>query len=118
VWQADNAWPNSFRALRFYPAVEYIQLNRVRMMLIQQMDEAIAGVDAYITPPFWGSNLLITNLTGHPAVVFPIGFSEEGTPTTITLMGHLFDEKTILEAAHLLQEANGVHKVFPERFVP
>ncbi len=118
VWQADNAWPNSFRALRFYPAVEYIQLNRVRMMLIQQMDDAIADVDAYITPPFWGSNLLITNLTGHPAVVFPIGFSEEGTPTTITLMGHLFDEKTILEAAHLLQEANGMHKKHPERFMP
>lgn len=117
-WQEDQAWPNSFRSVRFYPAVEWIQLNRIRMMLIQQMDEAISDVDLYVTPPFWGQNLLITNLTGHPAVVLPIGFSEQGRPAGITFIGHLYDEKTILEVGHVFQEAGGVHRIHPPRFLP
>jgi len=117
VWQADNAWPNSFRAVRFVPAVEWIQMNRVRGELIIQMDKALKDVDMYISPSFIGGNLLITNLTGHPSVVLPNGFTESGQPVSITFMGHLYDEATVLAVAKKYQEATGFHKKHPPLFM-
>lgn len=117
VWQANNAWPNSFRAVRFVPAVEWIQMNRVRGELIIQMDKALKEVDMYISPAFAGGNLLITNLTGHPAVVLPNGFTDSGQPVSITFMGHLYDEATVLAVAKKYQEATGFHKKHPPLFV-
>jgi Asp-tRNA(Asn)/Glu-tRNA(Gln) amidotransferase A subunit family amidase len=90
VRQIKNAWPNSLRAARFIPAVEYIQANRARTLLIDEM--AKLPVDVYVTPTFGGDNLLLTNLTGHPSVVLPNGFSEKGTPTSITFTGRPFGE--------------------------
>ncbi|MEX2455955.1 MAG: amidase, partial [Balneolaceae bacterium] len=116
VWQEDNAWPNSFRSVRFLPAVEYIQLNRIRSLLIQQMDEAIADVDVYVSPSFRGGNLLITNLTGHPSVVLKHGFSEENQPSSITFMGHLFDEATLIAVAEAYQKATDFHNMHPPLF--
>lgn len=116
VWQEDNSWPNSFRSVRFFPAVEYIQLNRVRSMLIEQMDEAIADVDVYVSPSFRGGNLLITNLTGHPSVVLKHGFSEENQPASITFLGHLFDEATLLAVAEAYQKATDFHTMHPPLF--
>jgi Asp-tRNA(Asn)/Glu-tRNA(Gln) amidotransferase A subunit family amidase len=117
VWQANNAWPNSFRAVRFVPAVEWIQMNRVRGELIIQMDKALKDVDMYISPSFVGGNLLITNLTGHPSVVLPNGFTESGQPVSITFMGHLYDEATVLAVAKKYQEATGFHKKHPPLFM-
>ncbi|MEX0660255.1 MAG: amidase [Balneolaceae bacterium] len=116
VWQEDNAWPNSFRSVRFLPAVEYIQLNRIRSLLIQQMDEAIADVDVYVSPSFRGGNLLITNLTGHPSVVLKHGFSEENQPSSITFIGHLFDEATLIAVAEAYQKATDFHNMHPPLF--
>lgn len=116
VWQEDNAWPNSFRSVRFFPAVEWIQLNRVRSLLIEQMDEAIADVDVYVSPSFRGGNLLITNLTGHPSVVLKHGFSEENQPASITFMGHLFDEATLIAVAEAYQKATDFHNMHPPLF--
>ena len=79
VRQIKNAWPNVFRAARFIPAVEYINANRIRYSLIQEMAKVMEKVDLYIAPSWDGDNLLLTNLTGHPCVVVPNGFSEEGT---------------------------------------
>jgi len=66
VRQIKNAWPNAFRTARFIPAVEYIQANRVRYMVIQDMQKLMEGIDLYVAPSFGGDNLLLTNLTGHP----------------------------------------------------
>jgi Asp-tRNA(Asn)/Glu-tRNA(Gln) amidotransferase A subunit family amidase len=95
VRQIRNAWPNSFRSSRFIPAVEYIQANRIRQLVIQDMERLMTDVDLYVAPAFVGDNLLLTNLTGHPCVVLPDGFNEKGSPTSITFMGHLYDEATI-----------------------
>lgn len=116
VRQIKNAWPNVLRTARFVPAVEYIQANRVRHLLMQQMAEAIADVDVYITPSFIGGNLLITNLTGHPTVVIPNGFTEEGMPVSITINGHLFDEGTPLSLARAYQNATNFHNRRPPGF--
>ena len=63
-----------------------------------------------------GDNLLLTNLTGHPCVVIPNGFSEKGTPTSITIIGKLFDEGTIITFAKAFQDATEFHKKHPAGF--
>ncbi|TXK46440.1 amidase [Pontibacter qinzhouensis] len=103
VQQHKNAWPNTFRAARFIPAVEYLQAQRVRTLLIQQMHERLKGIDVYISPSF-SSNLTITNLTGHPCVVVPTGLQQNGMPTTITFMGQLFGEAQVLAFAKFFQD--------------
>src|SRR5699024_9624294 len=80
VLQGKGTWPNSFRTSRFIPAVEYILANRIRYKLIQKMYELMQQIDIYIAPSF-SKNLLLTNLTGHPAVVVPNGFDKNGGPT-------------------------------------
>jgi Asp-tRNA(Asn)/Glu-tRNA(Gln) amidotransferase A subunit family amidase len=116
VRQIRNAWPNVFRAARFIPAVEYIQANRIRTMVIEEMDRRIRDVDVYVSPSFAGGNLALTNLTGHPCVVVPNGFTESGSPVSITFMGHLFDEGTVLSLARAYQEATDFHLKRPPLF--
>lgn len=114
VRQIRNAWPNAFRSARFIPAVEYIQANRVRYMIIQDMARLMEDVDLYVAPTFQGDNLLMTNLTGHPCVVLPNGFTDKGTPTSITFIGRLFDEATLLAFARKYQNVTEFHLRRPE----
>ncbi len=114
--QDKNFWPNGFRVSRLIPAVEYINANRHRSSLIEKMNVFIKNYDVLIVPSFAGSQLSITNLTGHPVVVFPIGFSERGLPNSITLVGNLYDEATILAAAKAYQDATDFNKQHPEKF--
>ena len=114
VRQIKNAWPNVFRTSRFIPAVEYINANRIRTILINKMQKLFDEVDLYIAPSWEGDNLLLTNLTGHPCVVLPNGFSEEKTPTSITFIGHLFDEGTIIAVAKMYQDATDFHLKHPD----
>lgn len=117
VRQEKNAWPNIFRAARFIPAVEYIQANRARQLLIQEMDTLMQEIDLYISPTYGGDNLLRTNLTGHPSVVLPNGFTENDHPTSITFIGRLFDEETLLGVAQQYQQATDFHLRHPELFM-
>lgn len=116
VRQGKSAWPNLFRSARFIPAVEYIQANRARQELIRKMDSLMHKVDLYISPTYGGNNLLSTNLTGHPSVVLPNGFTDEGQPTSITFIGDLFDEETLLEVANKYQQATDFHRNHPTLF--
>jgi Asp-tRNA(Asn)/Glu-tRNA(Gln) amidotransferase A subunit family amidase len=113
VRQIKNAWPNVFRTARFIPAVEYIQANRVRTLAIQDMAEIMKSIDVYVAPSF-GDNLLLTNLTGHPCVVLPNGFTKEGTPTSISFIGRLFDEGKLLAVAKKYQDATDFHLKHPK----
>lgn len=113
VRQIKNAWPNVLRAARFLPAVEYINANRLRQLLINQMQQRLKDVDIYLAPSWQGDNLLLTNLTGHPCVVVPNGFSEKGTPTSITFIGRLFEEGKLLAAAKKYQDATEFHLKHP-----
>ena len=110
VRQEANAWPNVLRQGQLIPAVEYIRANRIRTLLLQDMERLMAGVDVYVAPSFGGDNLLLTNLTGHPAVVLPNGFrADGGTPTSITFTGKLDGESQLLAVAHAYQQASGHH---------
>jgi Asp-tRNA(Asn)/Glu-tRNA(Gln) amidotransferase A subunit family amidase len=95
VWQEPQAWPNLFRQTRFTPAIEYVQAERFRRMVMEMMAEQFECVDAMISPSFAGSLLLITNNTGHPSLTIRCGFNGDGTPQGITLWGRLFDEGTL-----------------------
>ena len=104
VAQHRNAWPNLFRAARFIPATDYVNLSRQRTLLIQEMHELMKGYDVIVTPSFAGSQLQITNLTGHPALCMPNGFNESGSPTSITLLANLFEEEKLVMLGNLIQK--------------
>jgi Asp-tRNA(Asn)/Glu-tRNA(Gln) amidotransferase A subunit family amidase len=117
VRQVKWAWPNSFRQARHVPAVEYIQANRARVVLNQEMAELYKDIDIYVAPSFWGDNLLRTNLTGHPCVVLPNGFNKKGSPTSISFMGDLYRDGEVVAVAHAFQRATDWHKKYPGKFV-
>ncbi|MCM2271578.1 MAG: amidase [candidate division Zixibacteria bacterium] len=118
IRQIKNAWPNVFRASRFIPAVEYIQANRLRYKVIQEMAAVMEGIDVYVSPSFGGNNLLLTNLTSHPCVVLPNGFDSTGHPTSITFMSNLYDEATLLAVAKAYQDATDFHRQHPKNVLP
>jgi Asp-tRNA(Asn)/Glu-tRNA(Gln) amidotransferase A subunit family amidase len=115
VRQIRNAWPNVLRSARFVPAVEYVQANRLRTLLIQQMDSLFQEVDMFVHPSWASPTLYIANMTGHPTVVMPNGFID-GTPTSISITGRLCREGEILELAQQFQEATQWDDKHPEGF--
>jgi Asp-tRNA(Asn)/Glu-tRNA(Gln) amidotransferase A subunit family amidase len=106
--QGAGAWPNTFRTARFIPAVDYINANRVRTLAIQQWDALMQRVDVIVAPTNSGQ-LLATNLTGHPALIAPSGFREDGTPVSLTFVGRLFGEEALLKVANAWQKATDHH---------
>jgi Asp-tRNA(Asn)/Glu-tRNA(Gln) amidotransferase A subunit family amidase len=114
VRQGQGAWPNTFRQARLIPAVEYIQANRLRTLLMQKMAEQMKDIDVFVTPSDGGNSLLITNLTGHPTVVVPNGFDDKGNPTSISFIGNLFEEAKALRMAKAYQDATDFHHQHPE----
>lgn len=111
--QIKNAWPNTFREARFIPAVEYLQANRLRTKLMQDMQKVFEQVDVYVHPSWGSRSLNITNHTGHPCVVVPNGL-RNGRPTSISFTGRLFEEGKILGLAKVYQEATTHHKQHPQ----
>ena len=87
--QGTGEWPNYFRASRFIPAVEYINANRHRYLLMQKVNEATDKYDVIICPTWVGNQAAITNLTGNPAISIPTGFDKNNSPTSITLVGKI-----------------------------
>ena len=114
VRQIKDAWPNVFRLSRFIPAVEYIQANRIRTLVIRDMARLMQQIDVFVAPSEEGDSSLLTNLTGHPCVVVPNGWTARKTPTSITFIGQLFDEGRLLAVAKKYQEATGFNLVHPE----
>ncbi len=116
VRQGRNAWPNNFRQARMIPAVEYLQANRIRSQLISKVNSLFRNYDVIIAPSFGGDQMLMANLTGHPCLVMPNGFNEKGSPTSICLLGNLFDEGTLIEVARHYQLATGFEDKHPPLF--
>jgi len=116
VSQVRYAWPNVFRSAQMIPATAYVQANRARSLLIEEMSRVFDEVDLYVVPSFGGQNLLINNLTGHPCVVAPNGFMGEGRPHSWTFVGKLFDEATICAVAQAWQDRTGWHGMHPPKY--
>ena len=107
VEQEVRNWPNEFRMARLIPAVEYIQANRARAMLISALQEAWSEVDVVVTPTLADGIVLATNLTGHPAVALPNGFGRDGTPSSISFVGALWKDAEALQVARAFEKASG-----------
>src|SRR5216684_5641762 len=119
--QTKDDWPNTFRAARFVPAVEYIQANRARTTAMELAAKVFEQVDVIVAPTF-STQLLITNLTGHPAIILPNGFRGDdapkahvrengevegggpGTPLSLTFLGQLYGEAKMLAVAKAYQD--------------
>ena len=112
--QERGSWPNTFRRRRFVPAVEYLQAQRIRYLLIQETARVFDKVDLFLAPSFGGKSLLLSNLTGHPCVVLPNGFTKAGAPTSICFIGKLFGEGELLAVAKTYQDATDFHRKHPK----
>jgi Asp-tRNA(Asn)/Glu-tRNA(Gln) amidotransferase A subunit family amidase len=115
--QAPGDWPNAFRTARFIPAVEYIRAQRARTLLMRQMDELMGKWDVFVSPT-GSASLTATNLTGHPAVVVPCGFTKSANgitlPQNIMFTGGLYDEASPLRLALAYQRATDWTNKHPE----
>ena len=118
------------------PAIDYLDAQRARRWILDGVAAALAGVDALIYPtqpivaPAIGSYTTapgesdvvldveightgLANLTGHPAVSLPAGFTAEGLPVGIQLIGRMFDEATILKLGHAYEAISGWERQHP-----
>lgn len=114
VRQVKNAWPNVLRAARFVPAVEYLQANRHRRLLMEEMATLFQDIDLYVHPSWASRSLVITNFTGHPCLVLPNGFQDNGRPTSISFTGDLFEEGELIEIGQAFQAATEWDDLHPE----
>ena len=108
ITEGLNDWPRTFRLGQFIPAVEYLRANRIRTLMMQEMEEVMSQVDLYVG----GNDLLLTNLTGHPTLVLPNGFQKRGDtemPASLTFTGRLYGEAELLAVGHAYQQATGFH---------
>ncbi|MEM6316033.1 MAG: amidase [Bacteroidota bacterium] len=115
VQQTYRSRANSLRQARFIPAVEYLQANRHRKVLIEEMATIFEQYDVILTPTF-GRQLLITNLTGHPALALPTGLDEKNHPTSLTLLGGLYEEGLLLRIGQQFQERTSFEDQHPPNF--
>jgi Asp-tRNA(Asn)/Glu-tRNA(Gln) amidotransferase A subunit family amidase len=126
--QGRGSDANLYRAGRFVPAVEYLQATRARMLLMEAMQQKMAGIDVYLFPISSGRarvpgarvpgsvlnlNTTLTNLTGHPGIVVRNGFNAEGRPTSMTMIGRIYGEAQMLSLAHAYQMATEWHLRHP-----
>jgi Asp-tRNA(Asn)/Glu-tRNA(Gln) amidotransferase A subunit family amidase len=110
--QTPTDWPNTFRSARLIPAVEYLRAQRARTLLMRQMDTLMSRWDVFVAPAPTSASLVVTNLTGHPAVVVPCGFVK-GLPQGLMFTGGLFDEGAPLRAALAFERATRWHTLRP-----
>jgi Asp-tRNA(Asn)/Glu-tRNA(Gln) amidotransferase A subunit family amidase len=136
--QVPDAWPNTFRQSRFLSAVDYVQADRLRRKVAQEMARILSTVDLLLVPSLRDEILTITNFTGHPSLTLPAGFVEidqarsdwapdparplpkfspkRRVPHGVTLIGRLFDEGMIGRAGIALEKAFGVRGERPKGF--
>jgi Asp-tRNA(Asn)/Glu-tRNA(Gln) amidotransferase A subunit family amidase len=136
--QVPDAWPNTFRQSRFLSAVDFVQADRLRRKVAQEMARLFEHVDLLLVPSLRDEMLTITNFTGHPSLTLRAGFvevekarsdwapdpahplptfsPERRVPHGITLIGRLFDEGTLGRAGIALERAFGVAAERPPGF--
>jgi Asp-tRNA(Asn)/Glu-tRNA(Gln) amidotransferase A subunit family amidase len=110
--QTPGDWPNTFRTSRFIPAVEYLRAQRARTLLIREMETLMSQWDVFVSPAPGSASLLVTNLTGNPAVVLPCGFVND-LPIAIMFTGGVYDEVSPLRVALAFERATKWHEMHP-----
>jgi len=120
AWQANEAWPNSFRKARFLSAVDHVQLDRLRYLVMKAMDDLFKDIDVLIGPFDVGPMLVASNFSGHPCLHLRVGFESLRTRTRIksekidtkkkfkvprglSIWGPLFEEEKMLNFGMALE---------------
>jgi Asp-tRNA(Asn)/Glu-tRNA(Gln) amidotransferase A subunit family amidase len=98
------------------PAVEYVQANRARTLLMRQVARLLEDIDVFVAPSLHDMVLMLTNLTGHPSAVVPNGFVDEGSPASISFVGNLYKDAETLAVANAYQRMTKFHLRHPPRF--
>jgi Asp-tRNA(Asn)/Glu-tRNA(Gln) amidotransferase A subunit family amidase len=136
--QVPDAWPNLFRQARFLSAVDFVQADRLRRKVAQEMARIFSEVDLLLVPSLRDEMLTIGNFTGHPSLTFRAGFVEVSearsdwapdpanplpkfspprrVPHGVTLIGRLFDEGTVGSAGLAFERALNVVGEHPPGF--
>jgi len=114
VLQNAGAWPTTFRAAHLVSAVDYVQANRARSLLIEALDRFYKDFDVIIAGG-GGPVLTATNLSGHPTVVVPTEVSETAN-RSVQFVAALYREDLALRVAYAWQQASDVHRQRPPRF--
>jgi Asp-tRNA(Asn)/Glu-tRNA(Gln) amidotransferase A subunit family amidase len=136
--QVPDAWPNSFRQARFLSAVDFVQADRFRRKIAQEMARVFSQVDLLLAPSLRDEILVITNSTGHPSLTLRAGFVEVSearsdwapdpknplprfspprrVPHGVTLIGKLFEEGVLGSAGLALERSFGVVDKRPAGF--
>jgi Asp-tRNA(Asn)/Glu-tRNA(Gln) amidotransferase A subunit family amidase len=136
--QVPDAWPNVFRQARFLSAVDFVQADRLRRAVAQEMARIFSQVDMLLVPSLRDEMLTIGNFTGHPSLTFRAGFVEVGearsdwapdpakplpkfspprrVPHGVTLIGRLFDEGTLGRAGMAFERSLNVAGERPAGF--
>jgi len=113
---SDEKWDpkTALRVSHLVPAVEYLQANRIRMLLMEEVANVMNDFDVVIAP--YRSINPLTSMTGHPVATLPTGFRTNGTPTGITLMGGLYKESELLLIGKTFQDDTDFHSRQPDLF--
>ena len=136
--QVPDAWPNLFRQARFLSAVDFVQADRFRRSVAQEMARIFSQADLLLVPSLRDEILTITNFTGHPSLTFRAGFVEVSeartdwapdpaqplpkfspprrVPHGVTLIGRLFDEGVLGRAGIALERILNVTGERPAGF--
>lgn len=104
---------NQLRWSQFIPATEYLRAQRLRTLLIRDVQSLLERVDV-IASPTDSSSVVMTNFTGHPAISVNCGFIQD-LPLGIMFTGRYYDEETLLGVAHAFQERTTWHLQRPPR---
>jgi Asp-tRNA(Asn)/Glu-tRNA(Gln) amidotransferase A subunit family amidase len=103
----NSSWPHTYRAHRYVPAVEYLQMQRARTLLMHQFEQELSDFDMFVAPGVGAHTLLVTNYTGHPQILIPNGEDARGNPRSVSIIGRLYEEAPLVAVAQRLQEALG-----------
>ena len=97
------------RAGQLVTAVDYLQANRRRAVIMQDVARAMADVDAVmftlLSLDSRSSLNPVLSLTGHPSIAVPNGFRSNGSPTGVMFSGHLYREGDVIALAKAWQDA-------------
>jgi len=116
---AERRRATRFTIGRDVRAIDYVNGQRRRHILMERMAEAMEGFDMFVSG---SGELQLTNDTGHPSVVVPYDFgirnptasSPTTMPLTTVLVGDLFADDKILGVAHAFQRVSDWHVRRPD----
>ena len=119
VQQWQSRYPNQFRSARFIPAVEYLNVCRLRYLVMQQAFPVLSKYDIIIVPSMADEPMALTCLTGNPCITLPAGLPiTNGAPPSITFIGgKLYSEATITAFAKLFQQLTHFEQKHPVMFM-